>query len=194
MWVQQPWATLEHRSLASDSDVRRLKNAFLIVSLLALLAPQGHAQTSKHPGAEAALARIVLERDFGDGLQFQSREAVTLAENTTVPGLHGLLFMRWTGASPDIEVMASVQWFQNREDLLRFYRAEKKRSTRGLRSIGNTVIWRTGDNSYLWTDGEHFVIGIGGSPAPPDEMLEAWLTLIESHPPDLARLPTDQDQ
>jgi hypothetical protein len=59
-----------------------------------------------------------------------------------------------------------------------------------LLAIADTVIWKTGEQSYLWTDGEHFVVGLGGSPAPPREMLEAWLALIESNPPDLAPVPT----
>ena len=158
--------------------------------LFALFPLQGCAQTTPHPGAEKALERIVLEKDFGDDLKFYSREVVTIAENSKVRGLHGLMFMRWKGAEPATEVVASVQWFEETSDLLSFYRAEKTRTGRGLLPIGDTVIWKTGENSYLWTDGEHFVAGIGGSPAPPLEMLEAWLALVESNPPDLARVPT----
>ena len=164
---------------------------FILASLFALTSLQGHAQTAPHPGAEKALARIVLERDFGDDLKFDSREVVTIDENPRVRGLNGLMFMRWKGADTQAKVVASVQWFEETSDLLPFYRAEKARTVRGLLAIGDTVIWKTSENSYLWTDGEHFVVGLGGSPTPPKEMLEAWLALIKSNPPDLARLPTD---
>jgi hypothetical protein len=163
---------------------------FAFASLVALSLAQAHAQSSPHPGAEKALQRIVLEQDFGDGVTFHSREAITFAENPRVPGLNGLLFMRWKGADPAVEIVASVQWFEQASDLLAFYRAEKARTARGLRAIGDTVVWKTSEHSYLWTDGEHFVVGLGGSPAPPEEMLRAWLDLIESNPPDLAPVPT----
>jgi hypothetical protein len=169
----------------------RFRFFFIFAPLFALLSMHGNAQTAPHPGAKKAMERIVLERDFGDNLKFHSREVITIAENSKVPGLNGLMFMRWKGAAPAMEVVASVQWFEDTSDLLHFYRAEKARTGRGLLPIGDTVIWKTGDNSYLWTDGEHFVVGLGGSPAPPKEMLEAWLALIGSNPPDLARVPVD---
>jgi hypothetical protein len=161
----------------------------IFAPLLTLLSLQGYAQTQVHPEAETALRRIVLERDFGDSLKFHSRESVTFAENPRVPGLNGLLFMRWKGADPATEVVASVQWFEETSDLLPFYRAERARTGRGLLPVGDTVVWKTGEHSYLWTDGEHFVVGLGGSPTTPREMLEAWLALIASDPPDLARPP-----
>lgn len=167
-----------------------LRVFIFVAPLFALLPLQGYAQTEPHPGAERALKRIVLDQDFGDGLKLYSREVVTMAENARVRGLNGLMFMRWKGAEPASEIVASVQWFEETSDLLPFYRAERTRTGRGLLPIGDTVIWKTGENSYLWTDGEHFVVGLGGSPAPPLEMLEAWLALVESNPPDLARVPT----
>jgi hypothetical protein len=167
-----------------------LRVFIIFAPLFALLPLQGYGQAAPHPGAERALERIVLEQDFGDDLKFYSREVVTIAENPKVRGLNGLMFMRWKGAEPATEVVASVQWFEDTSDLLPFYRAEKARTGRGLLPIADTVIWKTGENSYLWTDGEHFVVGLGGSPAPPLEMLEAWLALVESNPPDLGRVPT----
>lgn len=167
----------------------QLSVSLFLSILVALLAPQGHAQPTPHPGAEKALERIVLEEDFGNNLVFHSREVVTMAENPSVQGLNGLLFLRWKGVDPSREIVASVQWFEKTDDLLIFYRAERARVGRGLLPIGDTVIWKTGKSSYLWTDGEHFVVGLGGSPAPPREMLEAWLVIIGSNPPDLAPVP-----
>ncbi|MEM9403423.1 MAG: hypothetical protein AAGA44_13175 [Pseudomonadota bacterium] len=134
------------------------------------------------------MARIVLEQDFGATLRFVSRDVVTFADNPEVPGLNGLLFMRWKGDDPSTEVTASVQWFADAQDLLSFYRSEKERTAQGLQTVGDTVIWKTSDNSYLWTDGAHFVVGIGGNPTPPQDMLKAWLELIASVPPDLANV------
>ena len=167
-----------------------LRVFFILAPLVALLSPHACAQSSSHPGAERALERIVLDRDFRDGLKFHSREAVTLLDNSKVPGLNGLLFMRWKGSDPAVEIVASVQWFEQPGDLLNFYRAEKARIARGLRTIDNALVWKAGEQGYLWTDGEHFVVGLGGSPAPPDEMLRAWLDLIESNLPDLAPVST----
>jgi len=165
----------------------------MVISLAAallLLAPAGQAQPTPHPGAERALRGIVLERDFGDNLKFHSREVLTLADNSRVRGLNGLMFVRWKGPDAGTEVVASVQWFENTRELLPFYRAAKSRAELGLVSIDDTVIWKTSESSYLWTDGGHFVVAIGGSPAPSKEMLRAWLALIESRPPDLAKLPS----
>lgn len=167
---------------------------FIVATLLAVLSPEVHAQPAPHPDAEKAQERIVLEQDFGRGLELYSRESVTMAENPTVPGLNGLLFMRWRGAEPAAEVVASVQWIEETSDLLEFYRAEKARTQRGLLATGDTVVWKTSESSYLWTDAEHIVVGLGGSPAPSREMLEAWLALIDSNPPDLLRLPTAYPQ
>ncbi len=161
--------------------------AFFIVTLLfALLAPRCYGQTAPHSGASEAFERIVLERDFGNNLKFHSREALTFEENPIVPGLNGLMFIRWKGADPEIEVIASVLWFDETNDLLQSYRAETARSGLVLLPIGDTVIWKTSEHGYLWTDGEHFLVGLGGSSTPPREMLEAWLALIESNPPDLS--------
>jgi len=97
--------------------------------------------------------------------------------------------MRRKGANPATEVVGSVQWFKKTSDLLLFFRAEKARMQGGLLSIADKVIWKTSEHRYLWTEGENFMVGLGGSPLPPREMLEAWLVLIESNPPDLARVP-----
>lgn len=161
----------------------------VLAPLLALASVHANAQTAPHPLAEQALERIVLERDFGAELRFHSREVITIEENDKVPGLNGLMFMRWRGTDPATELIASVQWFEKTSDLLSFYRAETSRNAQGLLSVGDTLIWKTGKQSYLWTDGEHFVVGLGGSTAPPKEMLEAWLGLVESKLPDLARVP-----
>ena len=37
-----------------------------------------------------------------------------------------------------------------------------------------------GEKGYSWTDGEHFLVSLGGSPQPPQEMVEAWLSMIGS--------------
>lgn len=164
---------------------------FVCIALVCALFPlQGYAEVAAHPGAEKALARIVLDENFGDDLEFHSKEVVTMAENSRVPGLNGLMFVRWKGADPATEITASVQWFEKTKDLMPFYRTERTRLGRGLLPIGDSVIWKTGENSYLWTDGAHFIVGLSGRPAPPRKMLEAWLALVESHPPDLAPVPT----
>jgi hypothetical protein len=167
---------------------RKAAKSRLFYALLALTSLSAFSQTSPHVQAELALEGIVLDKSFA-GLELHSRDAITMVSNTQVPGLNGILFMRWAGTDPSKEIMASVQWFENTEDLLACYRKEKARSRAGLFVVGDSIVWKTSESSYLWTDGRHFVVGLGGSPAPPRNMLEAWLTLIESNSPDLARIP-----
>ena len=135
-------------------------------------------ERDKHPGAEEAMAKVVLDKDFGD-LKFRSREVVTIARNDKVPGLNGLMFMKWKGA-PDTEVMASVQWFEKKDDLLKFYAESSKGAVYKLGEFDGTTLWKIGEAGYLWTDGEHFLVSLGGSPAPPEEMVKAWLGMIPS--------------
>jgi hypothetical protein len=37
-----------------------------------------------------------------------------------------------------------------------------------------------GEHGYSWTDGEHFLVSLGGNPQPPDEMVKDWLAMIGS--------------
>lgn len=156
----------------------------ILGALSLLTGPHAAAQPAEHPGAEQALAEIVLEQDFGDDLRFRSREVVTLAENDRVPGLNGLMFMRWGGERTDTEITASVQWFEKKENLLAFYEETKKRRYE-LGEFGGTTLWKIGDAGYSWTDGEHFLVSLAGSPAPPPEMVRAWLAMIGSRVADL---------
>lgn len=152
----------------------------ILGTLTVLLSSSAWAQPPKHPGAEKAMAKIVLEKDFGDHLKFHSRQVVTMAHNDKAPGLNGLLFMRWKGDAPGTEVMASVQWFEKKKDLLAFYDQSKKREDYKLGEFDGTKVWRIGEAGYSWTDGEHFLVSLGGSPAPPPEMVKAWLAMIAS--------------
>lgn len=143
----------------------------------------------RHAGAEEAMEKIVLEKDFGE-LKFHLREFVTMAQNDRVPGLNGLMFMRWKGDTPGTEVMASVQWFEEKEDLIDFYAKSTKRADHELGKLGDTILWEIGESGYLWTDGEHFLVSLGGSPTPSPEMVNAWLELIAS---EVAAIEEDTD-
>lgn len=154
--------------------------ASLLTMMLGLISSSVVAQPAKHAEAEKALARIVLEKDFGDDLQFHSREVVTTAQNDRVPGLNGLMFMRWKGDGPGTVVMASVQWFEKKDDLLKFYAKSTKRADYTLGEFDGTTLWKIGEAGYSWTDGEHFLISLGGSADPPKEMVKAWLAMIAS--------------
>ena len=132
-----------------------------------------------HPQAEKAMAEIVLKKDFGNNLKFHSREVVTMLKNEGVPGLNGLMFMRWKGG-PGNAVMASVQWFEKKDDLLKFYTSTTKRKDYQLSEFDGTTLWKIGENGYLWTDGEHFLVSLGGSPPPPEGMVKDWLAMIGS--------------
>jgi hypothetical protein len=156
---------------------------WLLGSLSLLFSSVTLAQPSKpgpHPQAEIAMAKIVLHKDFGEDLKFHSREVATILRNDRVPGLNGLMFMRWKGDDSGAQVMASVQWFEVRADLLKFYQATTKRNDYKLEAFGDTTLWKIGTNGYSWTDGEHFVLSLVGSPTPPEEMVKDWLTMIGS--------------
>jgi hypothetical protein len=97
------------------------------------------------------------------------------------------MFMRWKGDAPGTEVMASVQWFEKKDDLLKFYASATKREDCTLGKFDGTTIWKIGKNGYLWTDGEHFLVSLGGSPPPPDEMAKDWLAMIVSKVAELGK-------
>lgn len=161
----------------------------LIGLFLAMIPFSAIAQVEKHPGAEKAMARIVLQKDYGDQLKFHSREVVTLAHNIQVPGLNGLMFMRWMGDNPGTEILASLQWFEKKDDLLKFYRSTTSGKDYKLDAFDGIKVWKIGENGYSWTDGEHFLISLGGSPRPPDEMVRDWMTLIGSKVGEIVELP-----
>jgi hypothetical protein len=151
-----------------------------LAALTVLISSSAVAQPPKHRGAEKALAKIVFEKDFGDALQFHSREVVTIARNDRVPGLNGLMFMRWKGGDGSTEVLASVQWFEKEKDLLAFYAPSRKGKDYTLGEFDGTTLWKIGESGYSWTDGEHILVSLGGTPAPPPEMVKAWLTMVPS--------------
>jgi len=153
--------------------------SFLAIAYI-LMSSSVFAQPPKHAEAEKAMARIGLQKDFGDKLTFQSREVVTMAENDKLPGLNGLMFMRWKGEGPGTAVLASVQWFEKKDDLLSFYAATTKRKDYMLSKLDGTTVWKIGENGYSWTDGEHFLVSLAGAPPPPRDMFQAWLALIPS--------------
>lgn len=154
--------------------------AAILATVATLFSTTGFAQPTPHPGAEEAMAKLVLERDFGEGLRFHSREVVTVAQNDAVPGLNGLMFMRWKGDASGTEVTASVQWFEHRDDLLAFYAQATAREDYALGRFADTTVWQIGEAGYAWTDGAHFLVSMAGSPTPPPDMVEAWLAMIES--------------
>jgi hypothetical protein len=155
----------------------------ILGTLAVLFSSDATAQPGKpapHPEAEKAMEKIVLKKDYGEKLKFHSREVVTLLQNDKVPGLNGVMFMRWKGGDPGTEVMASVQWFEKKDDLLKFYAPTTTREDYKLGELDGNSLWMIGENGYSWTDGEHFLVTLGGSPRPPEEMVKDWLSLIGS--------------
>lgn len=160
---------------------------FLLIlgAVTVLVSSSAMAQPPKHPEAEKALAKIVFEEDFGDGLELHSRQVVTMAENNRVPGLNGLMFIEWEADGPGTGVMASVQWFEKKKDLLAFYVQSHERKDYKLGEFDGTTLWNILDEDskkvgYSWTDGEHFLVSLGGNPVPSPKMVKAWLAMIPS--------------
>ncbi len=154
-------------------------NLISIGIVTALFAGSAVAQPEKHPEAEKAMAKIVLQKDFGKQLKFHSREVVTVARNDKVPGLNGLMFMYWWGDA-GITIKASVVWFEKKDDLLKFYASTTQGNDYKLGEFNGTRIWKMGKDGYTWTDGEHFMVSLGGPPLPPEEMVKDWLGMIGS--------------
>lgn len=155
-----------------------MKTGVLIILFFTVLV--AFAQPDSHPAAEEALASIVLEQDFGPELKYTSRDVVTIADNDRVPGLNGLLFMRWQGDDAITEVTASVQWFEQKKDLEAFILQTPQLVNLKQIQFGDTTLWEIKGIGYAWSDGQHFVVSLGGRPIPPDAMVEAWLRLIHS--------------
>lgn len=154
---------------------------FLLSTFSVLEAAPEIPRPRPHPEAEKAMAAINLEQDFGTQLKFHSREIVTMANNHQVPGMNGLMFMRWRGDDPKTEVTASVQWFEHRSDLLNFYAETVHRGGFLSGKLNDKVVWEIGEHGFSWTDGKHFLVSLIGSPPPPPKMLNAWMALIPSN-------------
>lgn len=151
-----------------------------LTGLVSSIAFGQQGNPAPHPEAEKAMEKIVLKKDFGEKLRFRSREVVTMLKNDRVPGLNGLMFMRWTGADSETGVLASVQWFEKRDGLLKFYAQTTKNDDHILVEFDGVSLWKIGEAGYSWTDGEHFLVSLAGSPRPPEAMIKDWLSLIGS--------------
>jgi len=170
-------------SSATTKPTMKTKFISTIAIVTALFAGSAVAQSEQHFEADKAIAKIVLQKDYGEQLKFASREFVTMTKNYRVPGLNGLMFMRWTGTEPGTRVDAQVLWFEKTLDLLRFYASETKREDHKLGEFNGTRIWKMSQDrteGYLWTDGKHFMVSLGGSPHPPEEMVKDLLAMIGS--------------
>tara|TARA_B110000483_G_scaffold139508_1_gene166643 strand:- start:649 stop:1179 length:531 start_codon:yes stop_codon:yes gene_type:complete len=154
---------------------------FLLSTFSVLEAAHEITQPRPHSEAEKAMAGIDLERDFGPQLKFHSREIVTMAINNQILGMNGLMSMRWRGDDPHTEITASVQWFEHRSDLLNFYAEGVNRDGFQLGQINGAVVWEIGEHGFSWTDGEHFLVSLIGSPPPPPKMLNAWMASVPSN-------------
>jgi len=151
---------------------------FILITMGNLLA---QTRTSlPHPAAAKALEQIVLKKAYGENLQLYSREAITMMHNDSVTGLNGLMFIRWKGSEPGIKIMASMQWFEDKDDLLQFYAETMEENDYRMVEFKDTPLWMTGEKTYMWTDRQHFLVSLGGSPCPPDEMLQGCMQLISS--------------
>lgn len=143
-------------------------------------------RTRDHPAETASRSResnggFRFGERFFPQLKFHSREIVTMAINNQVPGMNGLMFMRWRGDDPYTEITASVQWFEHRSDLLNFYAESVNRNGFQLGKINGAVVWEIGEHGFSWTDGEHFLVSLIGSPPPPPNMLNAWMASVPSN-------------
>jgi hypothetical protein len=145
----------------------------------ALIAGSAVAQPEQHAEAEKAIAKIVLQKDYAE-LKFHSRDVVTMTKNDKVQGLNGLMSLNWFGGAPGSRVTAEVLWFEKKDDLLKFYGSANKWDDCKLDEINCTRIWKMGANRYTWTDGEHFMLSVGGPPCPPEEMVKDLLAMIGS--------------
>lgn len=164
----------------------------VFAALSVLISSIDAAQPPTHPGAEKALSNIVFENDFDDGLELHSRQVVTVLQNDKVPGLNGLMFIKWKGDDADTFVMASVQWFEKKEDLLAFYAQSLKQKDHKLGKFNETTLWSMLDENgqeigHAWTDGEHLLVTLGGSPSPSPKMVETWLAQIPSKVAEIER-------
>jgi hypothetical protein len=151
-----------------------------VIALVAGSVIAQQVKRAKHPKAAKALAKIVLRKDYGNLLKFESREFQTDAWNDVVPSLNGMMFMRWKGDDEDTEVEAVVLWFEQKDALIKFYESTTKRDDYKLDEFNGKKIWKIGENGYTWTDGEHFLVSMGGSPRPPDEMVNDFLGMISN--------------
>jgi hypothetical protein len=150
------------------------------------------------PEVAKAMEKIVQKEKAFDGFNYQSHEVITIRENDRVPGLNGLMFVKYKNDAGQ-QIMLSIQWFEDKEDLLGFYVSNlDARRKQGIipqrQSIDKNVLWETSIENgsiYEWTDAEHFAMSLGGPEVLP-EILKAYLKAVPGRSEDPEEKPEKQ--
>jgi hypothetical protein len=174
---------------------------FLCLGLYALTASGvASAQPLQQlPEVAKAMEKIIQKEKAFNGFNYSSHQVVTIKDNDRVPGLNGLMFVKYKNDAGQ-QIMLSIQWFEDKEDLLGFYVSNlderKRQGNKPVRkNIGKNVIRETsieGISLYEWTDAEHFAMSLGGPEVPP-EMLKAYLKAVPGRSEDPEEKPEKQN-
>lgn len=159
--------------------IRQLSAVLMLLSASLVAQEKDRAD---NPQAAEALAAVVQKKDLGK-FQFDKSDMVTMKQNDRVPGLGGLVFAYYKDDAGS-RIMLEILWFEYKDKLLAFYDSQLKTQLKQQKElkkskVEDSVIWGNGDKAYYWTDGEHFVVSMGGAPIPP-EMAKSYLKLVPS--------------
>lgn len=135
----------------------------------------------EHPEAKVALEQVVVEADFGD-YKFDHHDISTMKNNPQVPGLGGLMFVRYKSGKTD-EVELSVTWHEDKQALDSFFARTKQNPMFKKHKVGEQVIlqFKQDDGQACsWTDGKHLVISMLSGEPIPEELINAYLAVIPS--------------
>ncbi len=162
-----------------------------VVIVVSGVATAQQSDDTKHAGAEEAIKKLQLQKDFGD-FKLRSHQYKTAVwkpgvSGLGVPGQNGLLVVQWINVQQEAAVLAKIRWFEDKEAALAHWKSarplgdtRKERGDLELTKVDDKTLWKLHDTAYLWTDAEHFVVSLVGSHTPPPEMLKALLAEIDS--------------
>lgn len=154
------------------------KVAVLLTLMLSVLLSNSIAQASKHLKAEKALTQIALKQNLGDDLEFHVREFETAVRNDKDSGSIGLVFAGWRGKREGGEVIASGRWFENKEDIPKFYGKSRQRSDCEWSGFDGTTGWEIGSAGYSWKAVESFLVSLRQFSMSSSAMVKDWLTMV----------------
>ena len=69
------------------------------------------------PEVAKALEKIVQKKNAFGGFTYDKHQVITTKENDRVPGLNGLMFVKYKNGAGE-QIQMSIQWFEDKEDLI----------------------------------------------------------------------------
>jgi len=154
--------------------------------LLWVNAAASEASPPETPPAVKALEHVLLKTDFG-AFKFEKHEIEIPDDSFLTPGLRGILVANYRSAEGE-HISVYVQWFDDRQKLLSYFNTyvdQRAGFFERSQFEGVGIISIHNDSWYLWSDGQQFMVTVGGAPMPA-EMIRQYLQAIPSKVTEIA--------